>query len=114
MALSKFSVLQLQRRICGIQSTSRYIHIMYWALAGAIVLWTAFSVFALAFQCGTTSPQTYQPDRCMDGVLWYPVTVLNAITDAALAFSFNPIILKLATKMRMKVKVMLLLGTRIV
>lgn len=49
----------------------------------------------------------------MNGVLWYPVTVLNAVTDAALAFSFNPIILKLAAKTRMKVKMMALLGTRI-
>lgn len=85
---------------------------MYLALSAAIAFWAVFSVFALAFQCGATQPQVYQPDQCVNGVLWYPVTVINALTDAALAFSFNPIILKLAAKTRMKVKIMTLLGCR--
>lgn len=43
-----------------------------------------------------------------------PVTVLIMSTDAALAFSFIRIILKLAAETPVKVDIMLLLGTRIV
>lgn len=86
---------------------------MYWALAGTVVGWTLFSILALAFQCGIASPHAYEPDKCGDGVLWYPITVVNIVTDAALAFSFNPVILKLAARTRIKAKIMILLGTRI-
>lgn len=112
MSLAEFSVLELQRRLCGLQSMSRYIKVKYWTLGSTIVVWTMFSVFALAFQCDTTSPHVYQPERCADGVLRYPVTVVNAITDAALAFSFNPIILKLVAKTRMKIELMISFGAR--
>lgn len=113
MALTKFSVLQLQRRLCGLQPASRYIKVMHRALAVAIVIWTIFSVFALAFQCGTVSPQTYEHVKCANGVLWYPVTIMNAITDAALAFSFTPIIMALSVRRQTKAKVIILLGARI-
>lgn len=86
---------------------------MFAILSGFIAIWAVFSVFALAFQCGTTRPHRYQPSQCGYGAVWYPVTVLNALTDAALAFSFNPIIAKLAARRQMKVKVMSLLGSRI-
>jgi hypothetical protein len=112
MALTKSSVLQLQRRLCGLQPASRYIKVMHRALAVAIVIWTIFSVFALAFQCGTVSPQTYEPVKCANGVLWYPVTIINAITDAALAFSFTPIIMALSARRKTKAKVIILLGAR--
>jgi hypothetical protein len=113
MALAKSSVLQLQRRLCALQPTSRYIKVMHRTLASAIVLWTLFGVLALAFQCGTQSPYIYTPDKCSNGVLWYPVTILNAVTDAALAFSFSPIILTLVAKTQTKAKVMILLGARL-
>lgn len=86
---------------------------MHQALTGSIMLWAVFSVFALAFQCGIKNPYAYEPDRCADGVLWYPITVINAITDAALAFSFSPIIIRLAARTKTKVRVMILLGTRL-
>ncbi|KAM0715722.1 hypothetical protein Q7P37_009222 [Cladosporium fusiforme] len=114
MATAKSSVLQLQRRLCGITLTSRYIQIMYRSLAGAIIIWTLFSIFAIAFQCSATSPHIYEPERCANGVVWYPVTIGNAVTDAALAFSFNPIIWKLVAKTRMKVRLMVILGSRII
>lgn len=113
MTLSKFSVLQLQQRLCGIQPASRYIKVMHQALAGSIIVWGVFSIFALAFQCGVKHPYTYTPDRCADGVVWYPITVFNAITDAALAFSFSPVILTLSARTKTKVKVMVLLSTRL-
>jgi hypothetical protein len=114
MSLAKLSVLQLQRRLCGIQPSSRYIKIMYWALLGAIIVWTLFSTFGLAFHCGTMNPHVYEPERCSNGLLWYPIAAVNAITDAALAFSFSPIILRLSAKTRTKVKIMVLLGARTV
>lgn len=113
MALTKSSVLQLQRRLCGLQPASRYIKVMHRALAVAIIIWTVFSVFALAFQCGTASPQTYDPGKCANGVLWYPITIVNAITDTALAFSFSPIIMALSARTQTKVKVIILLGARL-
>lgn len=113
MALAKFSVLQLQRRLCGLQPASRYIKLMHRALAVAIIIWTIFGVFALAFQCGTVNPQVYEPERCANGALWYPVTIGNAVTDAALAFSFSPIIMVLSARMQTKVKVVILLGARL-
>lgn len=113
MAFTKFSVLQLQRRLCGLQPASRYIKVMHRALAIAIVVWTIFSIFALAFQCGTASPMVYEPDRCADGALWHPVTTGNAVTDAALAFSFSPIIMALSARRKTKAKVIILLGARI-
>ena len=113
MALTKSSVLQLQRRLCGLQPASRYIKVMHRALAVAIVIWAVFGMFALAFQCGTASPQIYEPDKCTDGALWYPVTIANAVTDAALAFSFSPIIMGLSARTQTKVKVIILLGARL-
>jgi hypothetical protein len=86
---------------------------MHRALAVTIIIWTIFSVFALAFQCGTVNPQDYESDRCADGALWYPVTIVNAVTDAALAFSFSPIIMALSARMQTKVKVIILLGARL-
>lgn len=113
MALAKFSVLHLQRRLCGSHSTDRYIKVMLIILNGSIAIWAIFSVFALAFQCGTARPYHYQPEQCAHGAVWYPVTVLNAVTDAALAFSFSPVIVKLAARTQMKAKVMGLLGSRV-
>jgi hypothetical protein len=87
---------------------------MYWGLLGTIIIWTLFSIFGLAFQCGTTSSHAYAAEKCSNGSLWYAVAAVNAITDAALAFSLSPIILRLSAKTRTKVKIMMLLGGRTV
>jgi hypothetical protein len=113
MACTKFSVLQLQRRLCGVRPNSRYIKVMFQALAGTLVVWTLLSVLAIAFQCGVSSPYIYEADKCAGGSLWYPVIVGNAVTDCALAFSFSPIIMKLAARRQTKAKVMALLSTRL-
>ena len=86
---------------------------MHCALAVAIFIWTIFRVFAPAFQCGTVSPQIYEPDRCANGALCYLVTIVNAVTDAALAFSFIPIIVALSARTQTEAKGILLLGARI-
>jgi hypothetical protein len=114
MSLAKLSVLQLQRRLCGIQPRSRYIKIMYWGLFGTIIIWTLFSTFGLAFHCGAARPDVYAAEKCSNGSLRYAIATVNATTDAALAFSFSPIILTLSAKTRTKVKIMMLLGARTV
>lgn len=86
---------------------------MYWVLAGSVTGWIVFSIFAIALQCGTSDPHIYKPAKCADGVLWYPVTIMNLMTDAALAFSLSPIILKLSANQATKLKIMILLGLRI-
>ena len=112
MACAKFSVLQTQKRLMGDQTTNIYMMRLYPTVSGLILAWTVFSILALALQCGTASPQLYQPDRCLGGALWYPVALLNAVTDAVLAFSFTPVILRLAMAKERKVRVMCLFGTR--
>ena len=41
-------------------------------------------------------PWTYTPQRCVgSGALWYPIVVVNLLTDAILAFFFAPVLWKL-------------------
>lgn len=97
----------------GPNLTSKYMKHMYPIIGGCILAWVLFSVFAIALQCGTTFPAHYRPGRCAGGALWYPVTGTNALTDAALAFSFFPIIRDLAMQKQTKIKVVVLLGIRL-
>lgn len=51
-----------------------------------IAVWIAFSVPAIAFQCGTELPWLYMPDRCThSGSLWYPTLVLSLLLDIWIA-----------------------------
>ena len=51
-----------------------------------IGVWGAFSIPAIAFQCGTPLPWLYLPGRCTgSGALWYPTLILSMLTDAWLA-----------------------------
>ena len=113
MACAKFSVLHLQKRLMGDSSSNRYMKRMYLIVGISILTWAVFSVIAIALQCGTTNAYRYKPQRCADGALWYPVTILNALTDAILTFSFTPVVLGLAMKKEQKIRVMLLFGTRL-
>ena len=72
-----------------------------------------FSIFALAFQCGSSDPWLYTPQRC-DGKVWYGVTVLNLVTDLALATFFIPEIWKIRTSVAKRIQVIALLGARII
>ena len=108
------SVLHLQRRLMEPNLTSNYMKRISLIIGGCILAWVLFSVFAIALQCGTTLPAHYRPGRCAGGALWYPVTTTNALTDAALAFSFFPIIMDLTMQKQTKIKVACLLGIRLV
>ena len=113
MAFAKTSVLHLQRRLMGPNLSGNYMKRMYLIIGACILVWVLFSVFAIAFQCGTTLPTHYRPGRCAGGALWYPVTITNALTDAALAFSFFPVLMDLAMQKQTKIKVACLLGMRL-
>jgi len=109
MACSKISVLHLMRRL----STQGMQRVYPFALAG-IGVWTIFSVFALAFQCGATNPWVYSPAKCAgQGAVWYPVIILNILTDAMLSFLFAPIALRLQLGLAQRLTVTVLFGLRL-
>ena len=113
MAFAKMSVLHLQRRLTGPNINSNYMKCMYWILGGCILAWVLFGVFAIAFQCGLPLSTHYTPGRCAGGALWYPVIIINALTDVALAFSFFPVIMDLAMQKQTKIRVGCLLSIRL-
>ena len=87
MGCAKFSVLHLMLRLSP--QDMRRVYPIGRAVIG---VWTIFSVFALAFECGRTNPWVYTPERCAGrGAVWYPIIILNILTDGALAFLFAPI-----------------------
>ena len=53
-----------------------------------IMVWAAFSLPAIAFQCGGSFPWLYLPNRCTgSGALWYPTLVFSILLDAWLAIA---------------------------
>ena len=87
------------------------IHLIACTVIG---IWTVFSVFAVAFQCGATRPWVYTPSRCAgQGAVWYPIIIINILTDCALAFLFAPIAWKLQMPLRQRVTVASLFSARI-
>ena len=103
MAFAKTSVIQLIMRLS--QRRSR-IHKACHILSGFVVLWTVFSILSLALQCRIPNPWVYTPQRCVgSGALWYPIIVLNLLTDAVLAFLFAPVLwrLKMSRKHRLTI-----------
>lgn len=113
MACAKFAVLHLQKRLTGNNSSNDYMNRMYPIVGGSILVWALFSILAIAFQCGATKPEYYQSSRCENGALWYPVTILNALTDVVLAFSFVPVLLSLDMRRERKTKLILLFSIRV-
>ena len=81
---------------------------------GLVLAWLIFSVFALAFQCGTPHPWMYNKHRCAgDGALWYPVIIFNILTDIALSFLFAPTVWKLQMARAQRITVMSLFAVRV-
>ena len=82
-------------------------------ISGVLCLvWGALSVFAIAFECGATKPWIYKQQRCK-GDIWYGVVALNLATDLALATFFIPVLWKVQASVAMRLKVISLLGIRI-
>lgn len=83
MLLAKFAVVRLVYRVASPAAISRG---KLMALQICIGVWGAFAIPAIAFQCSTTMPWLYTPDRCVgSGALWYPTLILNILTDMWLA-----------------------------
>ena len=108
-AFAKLSVVWLVRRISENPSMRKT------CLVDSICLlvWAAFSLFSIVFQCGKVQPWVYAPQKCA-GDLWYVVVVLNIVTDAILAFFFAPTLWKLQTSRSQRIKVIMLFAIRIV
>ena len=91
------------------------MHRIYLAVGLFNVAWTIFSVLALAFQCGLPRPWEYTPQRCSNGgAVWYPIIILNLLSDAVLAFLFGPVLWKLNMAKVQRATVASLFGIRIV
>jgi hypothetical protein len=103
MAAAKTSVIHLIMRLS--QRRSR-LYTACHIVRGVIAFWAAFSVLSIALQCKMPRPWVYSPERCAGaGALWYPIVVLNLLTDAVLAFLFAPVLwrLKMSRKQRLTI-----------
>lgn len=87
--------------------------IVYPTAHGIVGLWFVFSILALSLQCD--SPRwEYRPSRCAgEGALWYPVIILNIITDIMVSFLFAPTVMKLQMNLHQKLTVSGLFGFRL-
>jgi hypothetical protein len=79
------------------------------------VAYIIFAIFAAIFQCSGSAPQYwfYTPHACGDGALAYTVVILNIITDLWLAVAALPIVWRVQTTLPNRLRVMTLLGARI-
>jgi hypothetical protein len=112
MAAAKISVVHLMMRLS--QRRSR-IHTACHIASGVVALWTVLSILSLALQCSMPDPWVYLPQKCVgSGALWYPVVILNLLTDAALAFLFTPTLWRLKMSLTQRLTITSLFGLRIV
>lgn len=83
MLLAKLAVVRLVYRFTSRSAASKGKLMI---LQICIAVWGAFSIPAIAFQCGTQLPWLYLPNRCTgSGALWYPTLIFSILTDAWLA-----------------------------
>lgn len=109
MASAKTSVVLLSDRVAPQETRS------YNIMLGLVAFWSTFSIFGIAFQCGLPEPWVYIPDDCpTKGYLYYPVIILNILTDAVLAVWILPTLWKLLMDTGKRVTVMVLFGLRLV
>ena len=80
-----------------------------------IGIWTVFSIFAIAFQCGVPRPWEFTHDRCAaHGKLYYIIIAGDIATDAVLAGYIIPTVLELQMSRYLKIGVSSLFMTRLV
>jgi len=108
--LAKLSIVLLIGRISmHLSSNGLSMHITL-----AILAWTIFAFFTIAFQCGSSSPWDFSHTRCAaGGNLYYPVIALNMALDAALAVFFIPDIMRLQMERSLQYIVASLFAARI-
>ncbi|KAE8350880.1 hypothetical protein BDV28DRAFT_150521 [Aspergillus coremiiformis] len=76
VSLSKLSTTLLLWNL----TPSKTVHQACIVTMGLITAWTAFALFAIAFQCQLPEPWLYTPDRCST-MLIYPVTVCHILIE---------------------------------
>lgn len=109
MASAKMSVLVLSDRVAPRKER------FYNGMRALILFWTTFSIFAIAFQCGLPKPWVYDPDDCpTKGYVYYPIIILNIVTDGILATWILPTLWNLLMDTGKRMTVMLLFGSRLV
>ncbi|KAF2438836.1 hypothetical protein P171DRAFT_477166 [Karstenula rhodostoma CBS 690.94] len=106
---AKVSFLQLCERVAP--RKERHYNIIF----GLITFWGVFSVLAIAFQCGLPDPWVFKPDDCPTaGAMYYPVIIMNIITDLILGTWILPTLWKLLMDQDRRILVVMLFGSRII
>lgn len=86
-----------------------------YSLLTTTVVYVVFTIFASTFQCSGSAPRywLYTPRACGSGALTYAMVLLNMITDLWLSIAALPIIWQVQTTKPRRLRVMALLGARI-
>lgn len=104
---AKVSFLQLCERVAPREP--RDLHIV----TGMVYFWGLFSILAIAFQCGLPDPWVFDPSDCpTKGFMYYPVIIMNMITDLVLATWILPTLWNLLLDQDRRILVVMLFGSR--
>ncbi|PSN70882.1 hypothetical protein BS50DRAFT_269101 [Corynespora cassiicola Philippines] len=83
-------------------------------LFGSVVSWSVYSLFAVAFQCGTSQPWVMNEQKCHGGSLMVSVIVFDMVSDILLAVWILPVLRPLHMDRRRRRTVAILFGARII
>jgi hypothetical protein len=109
-ALAKLSLVVLFQRIAPKRIGPRTIR---W-LKPMVAFYTLLSLLLIAFQCQLPHPWMLSPSNCSThGNVYYPITVMNILTDTVLAVWIYPIIWGVQMKAHTKSVVFWLFGSRL-
>jgi hypothetical protein len=111
LALAKLSLVLLFKGItpkhCGPQAVAWLIPV--------VAIYTLLALGLITFQCQLPQPWILIPSQCSThGKVYYPVTILNMLTDALLGIWMLPIIWALHMRAHSKAIIMWLFGSRLV
>jgi hypothetical protein len=108
LALAKLSLVAVFQRIVP---KSMFTQAMTWLL---FPVYISISLFLVAFQCQLPEPWKLTPKSCnTHGNVYYPITALNMLTDAMLAFWTFPVIWGLQMNANRKCVILLIFGSRL-
>ncbi|KAK5702998.1 hypothetical protein LTR97_003944 [Elasticomyces elasticus] len=108
--LAKCAVVLMVERIASELSTKK----LSLALKAVIGIWTVFSIFTIAFQCGVPRPWEFTHDKCAaHGKLYYVIIAGDMATDGILACYIIPTVVELQMSRYLKISVSSLFMTRL-
>ncbi|KAK7182293.1 hypothetical protein DPSP01_007004 [Paraphaeosphaeria sporulosa] len=106
---AKASFLQLCERVAP--RKQKHYNIVF----GMVTFWGVFSILAIALQCGLPDPWVFNPEDCpTKGMMYYPVIIMNIITDLILGTWILPTLWKLLMDQDRRILVVMLFGSRII